>query len=147
MKNNKLILNTQQRFRSVTQISFTKEINKITLTSNGDERTQSISSIETYAYGTRKDLVWKKEEIKCSLLSIQNINIWRYWIWKKNALLNLISHQPDIKKNYLSVKDTYEAKYQFLINKCEKTGSKHSNNSKAFIEFLNDMDDNYKNIE
>ena len=80
MKNNKLILNTQQRFRSVTQSSFTKEINKITLTSNGDERTQSISSIETYAYGTRKDLVCKKEEIKCSLLSIQNINIWRYWI-------------------------------------------------------------------
>ena len=26
---------------------------------------QSIDSIETYAYGTSKDLVCKKEEIKC----------------------------------------------------------------------------------
>ena len=27
---------------------------------------QSINSIETYAYGTNKDLVSEKEEIKCS---------------------------------------------------------------------------------
>ena len=27
---------------------------------------QSIDSIETYAYGTSKDLVGEKEEIKCS---------------------------------------------------------------------------------
>ena len=27
---------------------------------------QSIDSIETYAYGTRKDLVSDKEEIKCN---------------------------------------------------------------------------------
>ena len=27
---------------------------------------QSIDSIETHAYGTRKDLVREKEEIKCS---------------------------------------------------------------------------------
>ena len=27
---------------------------------------QSIDSIETYAYGTRKDLVSEKEEIKCN---------------------------------------------------------------------------------
>ena len=31
---------------------------------------------------------------------------------KKNALLNLASHQPDIDKIYLYAKDTYEAKYQ-----------------------------------
>ena len=27
---------------------------------------QSIDSIETYAYGTNKDLICKKEEIKCN---------------------------------------------------------------------------------
>ena len=27
---------------------------------------ESIDSIETYAYGTKKDLVSEKEEIKCS---------------------------------------------------------------------------------
>ena len=27
---------------------------------------QSIDLIETYAYGINKDLVWKREEIKCN---------------------------------------------------------------------------------
>ena len=34
--------------------------------SNDDKRIQSIESIETYAYGTRKNLASEKEEIKCS---------------------------------------------------------------------------------
>ena len=40
-----------------------------------------------------------------------------------------------------------EAKYQLLINKRESTGLKYLNDSKAFIEYSNDMDDIYKNIE
>ena len=44
-------------------------------------------------------------------------------------------------------KDPYEAKYQFLINKRERTGLKHFNYPKAFIEYSNDMQDVYKNIE
>ena len=50
-------------------------------------------------------------------------------------------------KIYLYTKDPYEVKYQFLINKRESTGLKHFNDSKAFTEFWNDMDDIYKNIE
>ena len=38
---------------------------------------------------------------------------------KTNALLNLINNQPDIDKIYLYAKDPYEAKYQYLIKKCE----------------------------
>ena len=34
-----------------------------------------------------------------------------------------------------------------LINKRESTGLKHFNDSKAFIECSNDIDDIYKNIE
>ena len=34
-----------------------------------------------------------------------------------------------------------------LINKRESTGLKYFNDSKFFIEFSNDMDDIYKNIE
>ena len=37
-----------------------------------------------------------------------------------NALLNLIYNPPDIDKIYLYAKDTYEAKYQYLIHKREK---------------------------
>ena len=60
MKNNKLILVTQQGFKSERRNVFTKDINKIALTSNDDERMKSIDSIETYVYGASKDLVSEK---------------------------------------------------------------------------------------
>ena len=66
IKNNKLMLNRQQKFKIERHNSFTEEINKIALSSNGDKRTHSINSIETYAYGTSNDLVSEKEEIKCN---------------------------------------------------------------------------------
>ena len=37
--------------------------------------------------------------------------------------------------------------YQLLINKRKSTGLKCLNDSKAFIEYSNDTDDIYKNIE
>ena len=60
------MLKIQQRFISERHNVFTEEINKIALIINDDKRMQSIGSIETYACGTRKDLVSKKEKIKCS---------------------------------------------------------------------------------
>ena len=36
---------------------------------------------------------------------------------KTNSLFNLINWRSDIDKIYLYVKDPYEVKYQFLINK------------------------------
>ena len=79
--------------------------------------------------------------------SIQNIGNWNFFIWKTNALLNLINNQIDIDKIYLYAKDPSYEKYQFLINKRESTGLKYFNNRKAFIEYSNDMQDVYKNIE
>ena len=66
---------------------------------------------------------------------------------KTNALLNLINNQPDIDKIYLYAKGSYEANYQHLINKLERVGLDHFNDSKAFMEYSNDMQDVYKNIE
>ena len=60
--------------------------------------------------------------------------------------MNLINNQPDIGKIYLNAKDPYKAKYQFLINKRESTGLKHFGDPKAFIEYSNDMQDVYKDI-
>ena len=54
---------------------------------------------------------------------------------------------PDIDKIYWYAKDRYKAEYHFLILKIESTSKKHFNDSKAFIEYWNDMDDIYKNIE
>ena len=62
-------------------------------------------------------------------------------------MLNLINKQPDIDKIYLYAKDPYEAKCQYLINKRESTELKHFNDPKAFIEYSNDMQDVYKNID
>ena len=61
--------------------------------------------------------------------------------------MNLINNQPNIDKIYLYAKDPYEAKYQYLINKREKVGQYHFDDPKAFIEYSNDMQDVYKNIE
>ena len=61
--------------------------------------------------------------------------------------MNLINNQPDIDKIYLYAKDPYEKKYQYLINKREKVGLNHFNDPKAFIEYSNDMQDVYENIE
>ena len=66
---------------------------------------------------------------------------------KTNALLNLIHNQPDIDKIYLYAKDSYEDKYQYLINKRESVGINRFNDPKAFIEYSNDMHDVYKNID
>ena len=66
---------------------------------------------------------------------------------KTNVLLNLINSQPDIDKIYLYAKDPYEKKYQYLINKRENVGLNHFNDPKAFMEYSNDMQDVFKNIE
>ena len=58
-----------------------------------------------------------------------------------------IDHQPDIDKIYKYAKDPYEGKYQFLITKRKTVGSKHCNDVKAFIEYSNNLQDIYKNIE
>ena len=66
---------------------------------------------------------------------------------KTNALLNLINHEPDIDKIFIYLQDLYEAKYQCLIYKQKIAGLKHFNDSKVFIEYLNNMDNSYENIE
>ena len=60
MKNDKLISKSQQRLRSKKHNVFTEEFNKIALSANNDNKTQSIDSIKTYVYGTRKDILYKK---------------------------------------------------------------------------------------
>ena len=62
---------------------------------------------------------------------------------KTNALLNLVN----LFKIFLYVKDPYEAKHQFLINKREGTDLKYWNDSKDFIEHSSNIDDIYKNME
>ena len=64
---------------------------------------------------------------------------------KTNTLFNLIDEQNDINKVYLYARDLSEPKYEYLIKKREDVGIKHVNNSNAFIECSNTMDDVYEN--
>ena len=66
---------------------------------------------------------------------------------EKKSLFNLRNQHPYIDEVYLYDKDPFEEKYQFSINKRESTSLKHLNDSKAFIEYSNDIKDIYKNTE
>ena len=66
--NNEIILKSQQRFKSERHDVYTKEINKIALSSNEDERLQTFDRITSYPYGTSVGKVCKTE-----LLSKVNI--------------------------------------------------------------------------
>ena len=64
-----------------------------------------------------------------------------------NALFNLISQEIYNDNIYLYDKDPNEPKYQLLINKHQNSVLNDVNDSKAFVKYLNDMDDFLKNIE
>ena len=81
-----------------------------------------------------------------SRLSIQSTNCRWFRIRGNKCTTQLINNKPDIDKIYLYAKDTYEAKYQCLINKRQKVGLDHFNNPKAFFKYPNDMQDVYQNI-
>ena len=69
-------------------------------------------------------------------------------IRKTYALLGLIAcYQPDISKICLHGKNLYEAKCQVLANKCKSLGLKYCDDPKAFVEFSNDIDDTFENID
>ena len=63
IKNNRLILTSQQIFRSKKHNVFTEDVNKIVLSTDNDKRIQSIDSTETYVYGTNEEIIHEKEEI------------------------------------------------------------------------------------
>ena len=62
-------------------------------------------------------------------------------------MLNLINEQDYIDKTYLHAKNLSEPKYEVLIEKRKNTGIQHLNDSSAFIECSNTIDDVYENID
>ena len=69
---------------------------------------------------------------------------------KTNALLSIMQDLKNISpvdKIYLYTKDLSEPKYEYLINIRESVGDKYCNDPTAFIEYSNDMDDVFTNID
>ena len=61
--NDKIILKSQQRFKSDCRNVYTEQINKIALSSNDDKRLQTFDKITTYPYGTNAFKVCEGEMI------------------------------------------------------------------------------------
>ena len=59
---NKVVLKSQQRFKSDHHKVYTEEINKIALSSNDDKRLQTSDRIKTYPYGRN---AFKVFEVRC----------------------------------------------------------------------------------
>ena len=61
MFSDKIMLKSQQAFRSDHHDVYTVEINKIALSSNDDKRLQTFDKITTYPYGTNAFKVCESE--------------------------------------------------------------------------------------
>ena len=59
--NDKIILKSQQRFKSDYHNVYTEQINKIALSSNDDKRLQTFDKTATYPYGTNAFKVRESE--------------------------------------------------------------------------------------
>ena len=59
--NNKIILKSQQRFRSDHHRVYTEEVNKIALSSNDDKRLQTFDKVTMYPYGINAIKVCESE--------------------------------------------------------------------------------------
>ena len=157
---NEIVLKSQQRFKSERHDVYTEEIDKIALSSNNDKRLETFDRITSYPYETSVGKVCKTELLNKKWLILimiimkitEHNSNWPYipdhpygilivgdsGSGKTNTLLNLINNQADIDKIYLYVKDLYEAKYQYLINKGEKVALGHFKDPRA-LEYSNDM--------
>ena len=62
---NEVLLRAKHRFRSDHHKVYTKEVNKIALSSNDDKRIQIFDKVTTYPYGTNVFKVCFKTRMKC----------------------------------------------------------------------------------
>ena len=62
-------------------------------------------------------------------------------------LIQILNKTTPIDKIYLYAKDLSEPEYGFLINDGKNAGIKHFNNPTTFIEYSNDMNDVFTNID
>ena len=59
--NDRVVLKSQQRFKSERHDVYTEEVNKIALSNNDDKRLQTFDTITTYPYGKSVGKVCKAE--------------------------------------------------------------------------------------
>ena len=78
--NDKIILKSQQVFRSDRHNVHALEINKIALSSNDDKRLQTFDKVTTYPYGTNATKVCESEKLIVRDLLLKTLQIIRFMI-------------------------------------------------------------------
>ena len=104
---NKIILKSQQRFKSDYHEVYTEKVNQIVLSSNDDKRLQTFDKITTYPYGANAFKVCEKEMIIVRDYLVKNYTDCPFYgeaisIWNK--------HKIDSTK----LKNAKQAKMSFL---------------------------------
>ena len=95
MKNKKLILKTQQRFTSKRHNVYTKEINKIALSSNDGSRMQSIDSIETCIWDEERSSM-QQRRYQCNIVTKQHKTFNFDYVTKED----IKEHNPNWPETY-----------------------------------------------
>ena len=106
--NSKTIIKSQQRFRSDHHRVYTKEVNKIALSSNDDKRIQTYDKVNTYPHGTNAFKICENEM--------------RYVILKK-IILKLLTLVKEKSRNKCIIKkeSIFKNESQGLRNESQET--------------------------
>ena len=108
---NKIILKSQQRFKSDYNKVYTGQINKIALSSNDNKRLQTFDKITTYPYAKNVFKVFQSE-----MLSKWKLLILTIMQMKKNAEFNLKwLHIPDHSYGILIIEGSGSGKNKCII--------------------------------
>ena len=78
--NDKIILQSQQRFKNDRHNVYTEQINKTPLSSNDDRRLQTFDKITTYPYGTNAFKVCESKMMIVRNFSVKTMKIVRFMI-------------------------------------------------------------------
>ena len=108
---NKVLLRSQQRFRSDHHKVYTEEVNKIALRSNDDKRIQTFDKVTTYPYGTNVFKVCENKMLlkKNKVMSDQE----KYRLGTDDYLSALMDRSKNLRRNI----DTYNKKLKSINSK------------------------------
>ena len=92
----KIILRSQQRFRSEHHRVYTEEVNKIALSSNDDKRIQTFDKVTAYPYGTNVCGVCKNEMLLKNKVMSDQV---KHRLETDDYLSAVMDHSKNLRRN------------------------------------------------
>ena len=110
---NKVLLRSQQQFRSDHLKVYTEEVNKIPLSSNEDKRIQTFDKVTTYLYGTNAFMVCRNEMLLKNKVMCAQVKDRLERLETNDYLSALIDRSKNLRRNI----DTYNVQLKSINNK------------------------------